>query len=53
MQKLVLKKMIANGKQLIHGDIVDVSGWKYVEKLTEQRYITDAPEVKIKEKTTK
>ena len=53
MQKLVLKKMIANGKQLNHGDIVDVSGWKYVEKLVEQRYLTDAPQVKIKEKATK
>ena len=53
MQKLVLKKMIADGKQLNHGDIVDVSGWKYVEKLVEQRYLTDAPQVKIKEKATK
>jgi len=53
MQKLVLRQMIANGKQLNHGDIVDVTGWKYVEKLTQQRYLTDAPEVKLKEKTTK
>ena len=53
MKKLVLKQMIADGKQLNHGDIVDVSGWKYVDKLTEQRYLTDAPEVKTKEKATK
>ena len=53
MKKLVLKQMIADGKQLNHGNIVDVSGWKYVDKLTEQRYLTDAPEIKIKEKAAK
>ena len=39
MKAKILKKMVANGQNLVSGDIVDIKGWLNINKLASNRYI--------------
>jgi hypothetical protein len=39
MKVKILKSMVANGEQLLSGDIVDASSWRHAKSLISNRYI--------------
>lgn len=40
MKAKILKTLTVDGKELLHGTIVDVSGWRNAKSLEGSRYIT-------------
>jgi hypothetical protein len=49
MKAKILKTLIVDGKELLHGTIVDVSGWRNARSLEGSRYITFVSEEEVKE----
>lgn len=49
MKAKILKTLTVDGKQLLSGTIVDVSGWRNAKTLEGSRYITFVSEEEIKE----
>jgi hypothetical protein len=53
MKAKILKTLTVNGKEMLSGTIVDVSGWRNAKTLEGSRYITFVYEEEIKKETTK
>ena len=51
MKAKILKTLTVNGKELLSGTIVDVSGWRNAKSLEGSRYITFVYEEEIKKET--
>jgi hypothetical protein len=49
MKAKILKTLIVDGKELLSGTIVDVSGWRNAKTLEGSRYITFVYDEEIKE----
>lgn len=53
MKAKILKTLTVDGKELLTGTIVDVSGWRNAKSLEGSRYITFVDDEEIKKETTK
>ena len=51
MKAKILKTLTVDGKELLSGTIVDVSGWRNAKSLEGSRYITFVTEEEIKQET--
>ena len=51
MKAKILKTLTVNGKELLSGTIVDVSGWRNAKSLEGSRYITFVYEEEINKET--
>jgi len=51
MKAKILKTLTVDGKELLQGTIVDVSGWRNAKTLEGSRYITFVSEEEIKKET--
>jgi hypothetical protein len=51
MKAKLLKTLTVDGKQLLTGSIVDVSGWRNAKSLESSRYITFVVEEEIQKET--
>ena len=51
MKAKILKTLTVDGKELLYGTIVDVSGWRNAKTLEGSRYITFVYEEETKQET--